>query len=199
MSLTIPPVPQEAVSALAAALQQLGVSRNVAARLPHANTAITRFMMARTANPAAEPDLSLPWFVLGIADVPKGLQAARPVGWRYVLSTGDPASPVLANTTMRDSSQHAFARLTQSPFASDLQARIGALRQEPTVSAGSYSAALLQVPACYVMAIWVQDTTHHDDLVSVVAPAPPPLVAGGLDSASEFLNALRQVRPSVWR
>jgi len=199
MSLTIPPVPQEAVTAVAAALPHLAESRAVAARLPHGKTAITRFLTARAGSPAAQPDLSLPWFVLDIADVPKGLTAARQVGWRYVLSTGESTGPVLADSMIRDSDQHVFAGLAESPFARDLQARIAALRQDPTVTAGSYSAALLQVPPCYVMAIWLQDTSHRDDLVAVVAPAPPPLTAGRLDSASQFLSAIRQVRPSVWR
>jgi hypothetical protein len=198
MSLTILPVPQEAVAALAAELPRLAGSSTVAARLPRTKTAVTRFMTARNANPAEQPDLSLPWFVLDIPDVPKGLTAAHQVGWRYVLSTGDPSGPVLADTAIRGSNRHVFAGLAESPYASDLQARIAALPEDPAVFAGSYTAALLQVPPCYVMAIWLQDNAHHEDLVVPVAPAPPPLTAGRLETASQFLDALHQVRPSVW-
>jgi hypothetical protein len=190
MSLTIPTVPPDAVTALTAALRQLATSRTVTARMPRAGAAITHSMTARTASPAAQPDVSLPWFVLDFSDVPEGLAAARQVGWRHLLSTDDPAGPALADTAFRDSSQHAFAGLTESPFASDLESRLTALGQDPTVSAGSYSAALLQVPACFVMAIWLRDTAHHDDLVVPVAPAPPPLTAGRQYSTSEFLDRL---------
>jgi hypothetical protein len=190
MSLTIPTVPQEAVTALAAALPQLAERPAVAARLPRAVAAITRFTTERTASPAAQPAISLPFYVLDFSDVPKGIMAARQVGWRHLLSTGDPAGPVLADTAIRDSSQHVFAGLTESPFASGLEGRLAALREDPTVSAGSYSAALLQVSACYVMAIWLQDTTHHNDLVVPVAPAPPPLTAGRQYSTSQFLDGL---------
>jgi hypothetical protein len=192
MSLTIPSVPNEAVTALAGALPQLARSRIMAARLPRAGAAINRFMTARTARPAAEPAVSLPFFVLDLSDiVPKGIAAARQVGWRYLLPTGDSEGPMLAETAIRGSGQHAFAALTESPFASDFEARLVALRQDPTISAGSYEAALLQVPAMYVMAIWLRDAAHHNDLFVPVAPAPPSLTAGRQYSTSQFLGELR--------
>lgn len=191
MSLTIPTVPQEAVTALAAALPQLANSPTVAAHLPRAAAAITRFTTESTASPAAQPAISLPFYVLDFSDVAKGIIAARQVGWRHFLPTGDPAGPVLADTAIRDSDQYVFAGLTESPFASDLEGRLAALRQDPTVSAGSYGAALLQVPALYVMAIWLQDAAHHDDLLVPVAPTPPSLAAGRQYSTSQFLDALR--------
>ena len=162
------------------------------ARLPRAGVTITRFMTARTASPAAEPAISLPFFVLNLSDiVPRGIAAARQVGWRHLLPAGDFGSPMLAETAIRGSGQHTFAALTESPFASDLEARLAALRQDPTISAGSYEAALLQVPAMYVMAIWLRDTADHNDLFVPVAPAPPPLTAGRQYNASQFLDALR--------
>jgi hypothetical protein len=191
MSLTIPADPQEAVTALAAALRRLAISPMVAARLPHATAAIKRFATARAASPAAQPAISLRFFVLDLSDVPRGVTAARQVGWRHLLPTGDPAGPALADTAIRSSSQHVFAALTESPFASDLEGRLAALGQDPTVSAGSYNAALLQVPACNVMAIWLRDTAHNDDLFVPVAPAPPPLTAGHQYSTSQFLGELR--------
>jgi hypothetical protein len=197
MSLTIQTVPDDAVTALAVGLQQLATSPTVIGRMPRGQVAITRFVAARAANPTAQPDLSLPWFVLDLSDVPKGLTAARQVGWRHLFSTGDPAGPALCDTTIPDSSQHVFAGLTESPFASDLEGRIAALRQDPTVSAGSYNAALLQVPACYVVAIWLQDTANHEDLVVPVAPAPPPLTAARKYSTPQFLGAIPQVHPSA--
>jgi len=138
MSLTIPTAPQEAVTALAAALRQLTISPMVAARLPHAAAAIKRFATARAANPAAQPAISLGFFVLDLSDVPKGITAARQVAWRHLLPTGDPAGPALADTAIRSSGQHIFAALTESPFASDLEGRLAALGQDPTVSASSY-------------------------------------------------------------
>lgn len=190
MSLTIPTVPQEAVRALAAGLRQLAISPMVAARLPHASAAIKRFTTARAAGPAAQPAISLQFFVLDLSDVSKGITAARQVGWRHLLPTGDPAGPALVDTAIRGSSQHVFAALTESPFASDLEGRFAVLTRDPTVSAGSYNAALLQVPACNVMAIWLRDTAHNDDLFVPVAPAPPPLTAGRQYSTSQFLGAL---------
>jgi hypothetical protein len=184
MSMTIPAVPQEAVTALAAALPKLGTSPAVAARLPRTAAAVSRFMTAREAT-------SLSLFVLDLSDVGHGIMAARQVGWRHLLPTGDPAGPALADTAIRDSSQHVFAGVTESPFASDLESRLTLLRADPTVSAGSYDVALLLVPAMNVMAIWLQDTAHDHDLIAPVAPAPPSLTAGRQYSTSQFLGALR--------
>jgi hypothetical protein len=184
MPLTIPAVPQEAVAALAAALPKLATSPAVAASMPQAAAAVRRFTTAREA-------ISLPFFLLDLSDIREGIMAARQVGWRHLLPTGDPADPVMADTAIRGSNQHAFAGVTESPFVSDLEFRLLLLLTDPTVSAGSYDAALLQVPALYVMAIWLQDTAHHHDLIAPVAPAPPPLTAGRQYSTSQFLDALR--------
>jgi hypothetical protein len=184
MSLTIPAVPQEAVTALAAALPKIATSPAVAANAPRAAAGVRRFMTARAA-------ISLPFFVLDLSDVRKGTMAARQVGWRHLLPTGDPAGPVLAETAIRDSNQHVFAGVTESPFVNDLEDQLLLLLTDPTVPAGSYDAALLQVPAIYVMAIWLQDTAHHHDLIAPVAPTPPSLTAGRQYSTSQFLDALR--------
>lgn len=184
MSITIPAAPQEAVTALTAALPKLATSPTVSASSPRAAAAATRFMTAGTA-------ISLPVFVLGLSDVRKGVMAARQVGWRHLLPTGDPAGPVLADTAIRDSNQHVFAGVTESRFASDLENRLTLFREDPKVSGGSYDATVLQVPAMNVMAIWLQDTAHHDDLIVPLAPAPPSLTAGRQYSTSEFLDALR--------
>jgi hypothetical protein len=184
MSLTIQAAPQEAVTALAVALPKLATSPAVAARLPRAAAAVRLFRTAGTA-------VSLPLFVLDLSDVRQGIMAARQVGWGHLLPTGDPAGPALAETAIRGSNQHVFAGVTESPFVSDLENLLSALRADPTVSAGSYDAALLQVPATYVMAIWLQDTAHHDDLIAPLAPSPPPLTAGRQYSTSQFLDALR--------
>ncbi len=184
MSLTIPAVPQEAVAALDTALPKLATSPAVAARLPRAVAAATQFMTARSA-------ISLPFYVLDLSDVRIGVMAAHQVGWQHLLPTGDPAGPALAETAIRGSNQHVFVGVAESPFASDLEHRLSVLRADPTVSASSYNAALLEVPAMYVMAIWLQDTSHHDDLIVPLAPAPPPLTAGRNYSTSQFLDALR--------
>ena len=191
MSFTIPTVPQEAVAALTAALRQLTISPMVAARLPHATAAIRRFTTGPGSNPATSTTISLPFFVLDFSDVSKGITAARQVGWRHLLPTGDSAGPAMADT-LGSASQHAFAGLTESPFAGVLERQLAALGQAPTIAAGSYNVALLQVPACNVMAIWLEDTAHNNDLVVPVAPTPPSLTAGQQYSTSQFLGALRQ-------
>src|SRR6516225_455625 len=126
MSLTIPAVPQEAVTALAAALPKIATSPAVAANAPRAAAGVRRFMTARAA-------ISLPFFVLDLSDVRKGTMAARQVGWRHLLPTGDPAGPVLAETAIRDSNQHVFAGVTESPFVNDLEDQLLLLLTDPTV------------------------------------------------------------------
>jgi hypothetical protein len=184
MSLTIPAVPQEAVTALAVALPKLATSPVVTASSPRAVAAAGRFMPTRAT-------ISLPFFVLDLSDGREGIMTARQVGWRHLLPTGDPAGPVLAETAIRDSSHHVFAGVFESPFVSDLEDQLLLLLTDPKVSAGSYDAALLQVSEKDVMAIWLQDTAHDHDLITPVAPAPPSLTAGRQYSASQFLDALR--------
>lgn len=184
MSLTIPAVPQEAVAVLAAALPKLATSPAVTACLPQAVAAVTRFMTARAA-------ISVPVFVLDLSDVQQGSMAARQVGWWHLLPTGDSARPAVAKTGIGDSGQHVFAGVSESPFVSDLEDRLISLLADPAVSAGTYDAVLLQVPALDVLAVWLQGTAHHQDLIAPLAPVPPSLIAGRQYSTSQFLDTLR--------
>jgi hypothetical protein len=184
MSLTIPTAPSEAVTALAAALPKLAASPAVSAASPLTAAAVGRFTATGVA-------VSLPLFVLGLSDVHDGTMAARQVGWRHLLPTGDPVGPVMADTAIRDFNQHIYSGVTESPFARDLENRLTSIPADTTVAAGHYDAAVLEVPAMYVMAIWLRDTSQHDDVVVPVAPSPPSLIAGHHYSTSQFLDALR--------
>jgi hypothetical protein len=190
MPLTLQTPPQEAVAALAAALPRLAASPSIAARMKLTSSGINRFVAQRTANPNAAPSVSAPLFVLGLADIAggAGLAAARHTGWRHLLEAD--AGAVLAETVLRGST-HVFAAVNESPFAHDMQARLAALQQDQAVAAGSYQAALLQVPAMAVMALWLRGAGGSADIVVPLAPPPPPLVAGRHYSDADFLAALR--------
>jgi hypothetical protein len=127
---------------------------------------------------------------LGLADVAGGgtLATARQTGWRHLLEAG--TGSVLAETAQHGAT-HVFAAVNESPFAQDMQARLAALRQDQTVAAGSYQAALLQVPAMGVMALWLRGSGGSSDILVPLAPSPSPLVAGRHYGEGDFLAALR--------
>ena len=189
MLLTLQTAPQEAVAALVAALPRLAASPSIAARMKLTSSGINRFVAQRTANPNAVPSVSAPLFVLGLGDIVggRGLAAARQTGWRHLLEAD--AGAVLAETALRGTT-HVFAAVNESPFAQDIQARLAALRQDRALTAGSYQAALLQVPAMAVMALWLRGSGGSADIVVPLAPAPAPLVTGRHYSDADFLAAL---------
>ena len=80
-------------------------------------------------------------------------------------------------------------QVSESPFAQDMQARLAALRQDQTVAAGSYQAALLQVPAMGVMALWLRGSGGSSDILVPLAPSPSPLVAGRHYGTADFCGA----------
>jgi hypothetical protein len=84
---TLQTPPQEAVAALAAALPRLAASPSIAARMKLTNSGINRFAAPRTANPNAAPNVSVPLFMPGLADIAggAGLAATRHNGWRHRL------------------------------------------------------------------------------------------------------------------
>jgi hypothetical protein len=190
MPLTLQTPPQESIAALAAALPRLAASPAIAARMQLTSSGVNRFVAQRAANPNAAPSVSAPLFVLGLADVAGGgtLATARQIGWRHLLEAGTGA--VLAETALHGAT-HVFAAVNESPFAQDMQARLAALHQDQTVAAGSYQAALLQVPAMGVMALWLRGSAGSSDILVPLAPSPSPLVAGRHYGTADFLAALR--------
>ena len=195
MPLILPAPPQDAYDALDLGLHPLASSPGITAHLPHAAKAVARVASGAAATPPtpqpANLKLSLGSFVLELnALADSDLSAARSTGWHHLLATGVGRATVLARTALRNN-QHTFAALSESPFADELQDRIAQLQGDPQVKAGSFDAALLQVPALHVVAIWLKDTTHHQDLIVPLAPAFPPLTAGHHYTAAQFLAALR--------
>lgn len=190
MPLTLQTPPQESLAALAAALPRLAASPAIAAQMQLTSSGINRFVAQRAANPNAAPSVSAPLFVLGLADIAGsgGLAAARQTGWRHLLDAGTGA--VLAETALRGAT-HVFAAVNESPFAQDMQARLAMLNHDPAVSAGSYQAALLQVPAMGVMALWLRGSVGSSDILVPLAPSPSPLVAGRHYNEGDFLATLR--------
>lgn len=193
MPLILPIPPQAAYDALDAGLKPLVASPAVATHLPSALKAVSHAVSgAAAATPqGSSPKLSLRAFALELNSLAENdLGAARATGWQHLLSTGVGHATVLARTAVHHN-QHTFAALSESPFASELQDQVASLQTDPQIATGPFEAAVLEVPALHVVAVWLKDTTHHHDLVVPLAPVFPPVVAGHRYTAAEFLSVLR--------
>jgi Papain-like cysteine protease AvrRpt2 len=105
--------------------------------------------------------------------------------WLAYFTTRPPAAgiaprPLMHGTAFAEKEErHVFAATIEDVLAH----RILANARE--VSRGSDPARVLQIPAVFVSALWLED-----DTLAPLAPAPPPLVAGQAISERAFTNSL---------
>jgi len=114
----------------------------------------------------------------------RGLAAAEPVGWRYLLA-GHAAEPTVAAEVMQSDAGFTFAGLNDGPFVKQM---LDAMRKANVQ--GDYEPRLLRVPAVYVVAAWLKDSTGNNDLFIPLDPSNPALEPGRVYNAKEFEQAL---------
>ncbi|UGQ10776.1 hypothetical protein LO772_28765 [Yinghuangia sp. ASG 101] len=112
-------------------------------------------------------------FEIDIADLTAtgGVDAARPVGWRWLVHDGLHTVGAVEITDRGTGQQH--ARFTEGPFATGTDAALATLRALPHVERGHFELRLLHIPGLYTVALWLADLVGRDDLLVPLAPAPP--------------------------
>lgn len=133
-----------------------------------------------------------PVYVLGLDDLRerRDLRAARPTGWRYLVETGEvgtPRSLALARTIVSPDGEHQFASLNYGPFVTGTADAIRAAEQ---MTIPDSDVRVLEVPALYLVALWL-DHGEESTLIPI-APAPPDIEAKHAYAAGELLDLLAQ-------
>jgi hypothetical protein len=189
MRLTHPQPPAESVEALSGELANLASGGHVGARV-----------LGR-ANPD-DMTATVPQqvFRLDVADLKgrRGLDAARPAGWRYLVEVGERVVAA-AQTRVTDDGRHAFGHLNEGPFVAGTVRALHALDVMDDAAGGGAGAGaevrLLQVPALYFVGLWLHG--EKGDTVVPVEPAPPEFEANKPYPAEEALRMLGERADSI--
>lgn len=133
-----------------------------------------------------------PVYALGLDDLRerRDLRAARPTGWRYLVEADEAttAHPLaLARTIVSPDGAHQFASLNYGPF---VPGTADAIRAAEQMTIPDSDVRVLEVPALYLVALWLD---HGDESTLVpIAPAPPDIEANHAYAAGELLDLLAQ-------
>jgi len=128
----------------------------------------------------------------------KGLEAAEPVGWRFLLG---PTSqhPTIAAEVEGSNGEHNFAGLNRGPFVAQTLSAMTLAETEPQVRDGDFEPRFLRIPALYVVALWLKERSSGKDLLFALEPVPPNLVATRPYTGPQFMEELvalaRQIAP----
>jgi hypothetical protein len=131
-------------------------------------------------------------FTLGLADLVagRGLKAAKPTGWRYLVREDDnvlaSAEAVLTGT----GGDYAFSAFNEGGFVAATAHAIHAARALPDVGHAAFELRLLHVPGLYVMALWLHEASGNGDLLIPLAPSPAEAAAGQPVPAARLLEEL---------
>jgi hypothetical protein len=144
------------------------------------------------------PAQAVPVYTLGIADLTKGGDAGAAVhtGWRYAVKQ---SNEIVAHgeTIIDRQGKHLFAATSEGSLVEGTTRALELAEAQDVIRKGSYEVRFLQVPALYVAALWLVDTTGKADLALPVAPVPPPLVPDRVIPFSDLLAVLQEKAKAI--
>jgi hypothetical protein len=136
--------------------------------------------------------LSLPHqiYTIGVEDLAggTGLSSARPVGWRYLISSAGKAIGCAETVITADGSQ-VFSQFNEGPFVAATSAAVAAAQTLPQLGLGLFELRLLRIPALYIMALWLEAPGGIGSLLVPLEPSPIGR-AGVATVATERLSVL---------
>ena len=138
---------------------------------------------------------------LSLADAARGaLDGARPTGWRYLLEVENEVVAA-AETRSDEAGRHAFAQVNDGPFVlGTVDALATAEKAADEEETRPVDFRLLDVPALYLMALWLQPEGGEgvaDSRFIPIAPAPSGLEAGRVYGSDEFASRLGELAKAV--
>ena len=140
-------------------------------------------------------DVSTPHqvFTLGLDDVlaGAGLDAARPVGWRYLI-TSDGEVIASAETAENPDGTPQPAQFTEGRFVAATATAVRSARALPHLASAAFELRLLRIPALYLMALWLHSPAT--DLLVPLAPSPIGKEGQIVPPAQLFGELTRQAR-----
>ncbi len=132
-------------------------------------------------------------FTLGLDDLAagRGLAAARPTGWRYLVQDGGNAVAAAETVAAGPGDGHVFSAFNEGRFVASTAEAIQAAGESPETSQDDFEVRLLHVPALHVMALWLhgQDAAAGD-LLMPLEPSPVQTPAGRPAPAAVLLREL---------
>ena len=137
-------------------------------------------------------------FTLSLADLAagRGLEAAKPTGWRYLVQEGDNTIAAADAVPAGPGSGYVFSALNEGRFVTSTAGAIQAAQAIPEVSQGEFELRLLQVPALHAMALWLHDLQESaNDLLVPLEPSPVETPAGQPVPAAVLLGELASKAP----
>jgi hypothetical protein len=132
-------------------------------------------------------------FTLGLADLAagRGLEAAEPGRWRYLVQEGDNTLAAADTVATGPGTGYVFSTFNEGRFVTSTAEAIQAAGQNPEVSRGDFELRLLHVPGLHVMALWLHDVAGNgSDLLVPLAPSPVDTPIGRPVPAAVFLQEL---------
>lgn len=126
------------------------------------------------------------------------VEAARQTGWRFLLAVDE---QVLASAETRsEAGRQVFSHVNVGPFVSGTVDALVVAERIADVDERQLDLRLLNVPALYLMSVWLQPSSEEgaDDGVFVpIAPAPTGFEANRAYDRDEFTKALGSAAGAV--
>jgi len=132
-----------------------------------------------------------PVYTVSLQDLMDGrpLRDARLVAWRYLVEA-DTTPVASAEVVVAEGKPPTFSQFNEGPFVQSTAAAIDELQRRSELQEVSYELRALQIPALYVVALWLADQSGERDLVRPLEPAPDYLEPERLYAGGEFLERL---------
>ena len=113
-------------------------------------------------------------FSLGLTDLAagKGLDAATPTGWRYLVQSGDNALASAETAVTPAGPEHVFSAFNSGRLVASTVEAIRTAQGLPQMVQGSFELRLLRVPALYFSALWMHGAQGTDDVLIPLEPSP---------------------------
>lgn len=180
MAFIAPKPPQQALDALHSTF--LDLSKNRAFRIPALRSATGPLQLT-------EPHQV---FTLGLSDLAagKGLDAAKPTGWRYLVQEGDNVLASAETVAVGPADEQVFSAFNEGRFVASSVNAMRAAREFPEVKQGNFELRLLNVPGLYVLALWLHNAQGKGDFLVPLAPSPVETPTGKPVPAAVLLKEL---------
>ena len=187
MPLVVPPPPQESVqvlrSGLAVLTQRGEFSRVIRrARPEQLNATLSHAVYTAPLSVAAEGSL----------------EQSTLTGWRYLIRAGDDVV-ASAETMLRDDGTYVFAEVNYGPFVRGTLDAITVAERAVEGTPEPYELRLLNIPAIYLMAVWLVAVDSERSSSSYIpsAPAPDTLEANRVYEEGEWITAIQRLAAAV--
>lgn len=125
------------------------------------------------------------------------IEDARPTGWRYLLAVDE---QVLASAETRlESGRQVFSNVNVGPFVGGTVDALSVAEQIAHPDERQLELRLLNVPALYLMSVWLRPSEEgaEDGVFVPISPAPPGFEANRPYDRGEFTEALGSAAGSV--